>query len=1581
MEKQLVSHMREFVGHMQVRLSNSIKDNKTGVEKIAASFGITDRTLVKELTELAIVNRARILAHSAAFPTPRERFGRIVSLYNNQVNLSFRTSQSMLLQQYSTPAPIGYLAGLYVGADRPENTLFEPSAGNGLLTIAATPQQCTVNEIDRVRRMNLETQGYAGVTGMDATLPFKGFEKQFDCVVTNPPFGSTDEVVFGTYKLKSLEQVMAIRALDCMKDSGRAAIIIGGHSTWDDKGRLQAGKNRLFFNYLYSHYHVEDVLNIDSKKLYTRQGTGFAVRLILINGRKPVPQGVSPLKSGHDTLVRTFDELYERVTQYLEAPQPTQHTSNHSKRLKMLSLKARAVKLKLQLLDLGGLGMPYTPTSNACFVLDTHVPDMMAHETFSALGKIKEAVGGDIDAFVQHRLGYASNTEMCKALAAEQIDAVAMALYNIEARGQGMIIGDQTGIGKGRQAAAIIRYAALQGKVPVFITEKPNLFSDLYRDLVAIGSKDLVPFVVNSRDKKTKIKDARGKVVYEPMPEKQLRDTIKSKRMPQGFHYALATYSQFSSPERSPAKPDWLRQVAKDNIIIMDESHNASGESNTGNFLQDVVASAAGVLFLSATYAKRSDNLPLYAMKTAMSDANLSKEGLVEAIQAGGVALQEILSSQLVQEGQMIRRERSFEGIEVNYITLDKTAGDPSLDKEQEHKAVADNMTEIMREIIGFQELHVEPSIEEMDKIAAAESKEIKKRGGTSAAGVDNSPYFSKIFQVINQMLFSIKADTVAERAIQRLREGKKPVIAFASTMGSFIEQMEDEAGSPVGNGSLIDIDFATVLQRGLDGVMRYTETNHDGSKEKKQIEVSDLSPEGQEKYFQISERIRQASSGITISPIDAVKQRIEAAGYSVAEVTGRKYEVQLNHKTGKGLVTLREKLATNDAFRSFNDNEVDVLMINQSGSTGASAHAVPTDVVPVSEVKQRVMLILQAELDINTEVQKRGRINRTGQLKHIPPIYDYVISAIPAEKRLMMMLQKKLKSLDANTSSNQKQSEAVLSVPDFLNKYGDTVVNKYLIDNLDLNQRLGDPLGIGKDEDAKPTDSRGAAISIAHKVSGRVAVLPTADQQAFYEDITEAYDDYIEELKRKDEYDLEVEAMDLEAETISSQIAKVGKGGTSVFSENTMLETIRAKVLKKPFTKPEVHNLLQDSLGGKTAAEQTAELVAEFKQYMLESANAETEEKNRHYADLVAKLPSDKKIAKLPPAEQLMAIQERRNVLEEARKAAVKKIGDTANNRYRFLHGIFEFFTVGRGIYYSIGREELAKGIFLGFKIDRKKKNPFAPSNVRLRFAVAHSTKYLEIPASQHEAIGAIRGSSYSISRYERDSMIEYWDSAIRDSSQDSKIRYVVTGNLLQAFDQFKGKLVSYTLKGGGEKKGILMPDYWVPQESNKSVTVPISQAAAYIRSMTVGRSLVTAKGVSILRQGQYYKIMVAGTKKSGAWFFLNSDVLRLVNRNLFEKQADKMVSELELERIDELVQWLQAKHSDSVSLPEADFKRMFQEKVDAPRPVHEWPRLLVPEIKQDSKKTKLKLLKLKAKAVKIKLLLLGLDTLKKAA
>jgi predicted RNA methylase len=311
---------RQFSEELYYDTKSGVKHNKTSLEKAAKKYGITEPNLVKEIAELTIYGLAREIATNSNL-SEEKQYDEIVELYKSQVNLSHRTSESILMQQYSTPAPIGFLAGLFCKFDK-QGLYFEPSAGNGLLTVAGSPSNFIVNELDNTRNRNLKTIGFKEVLKQDATLPFTGFEKKFDAVITNPPFGSTEVVKYGNTDIKSLEQLMALRAIDCMKDAGRAAIIVGGHQTFDKEGRIQAGKNRTFFVYLYKHYNVVDVINIDGHALYSRQGTAFNTRLILINGRKETPAGFPPLiekpipntEINSYTPVSDFNTLWERVS-------------------------------------------------------------------------------------------------------------------------------------------------------------------------------------------------------------------------------------------------------------------------------------------------------------------------------------------------------------------------------------------------------------------------------------------------------------------------------------------------------------------------------------------------------------------------------------------------------------------------------------------------------------------------------------------------------------------------------------------------------------------------------------------------------------------------------------------------------------------------------------------------------------------------------------------------------------------------------------------------------------------------------------------------------------------------------------------------------------------------------------------------------------------------------------------------------------------------------------------------------------------------------------------------------------------
>ncbi len=82
---------------------------------------------------------------------------------------------------------------------------------------------------------------------------------------------------------------------------------------------------------------------------------------------------------------------------------------------------------------------------------------------------------------------------------------------------------------------------------------------------------------------------------------------------------------------------------------------------------------------------------------------------------------------------------------------------------------------------------------------------------------------------------------------------------------------------------------------------------------------------------------------------------------------------------------------------------------------------------------------------------------------------------------------------------------------------------------------------------------------------SGSVCLVVVSD--VFNEDdYIREYNDYLEYLKQVGEYDLEVEALNLQTETIETSILKMGKGGESAFGDDSILEKVRANILKKPF-------------------------------------------------------------------------------------------------------------------------------------------------------------------------------------------------------------------------------------------------------------------------------------------------------------------------------------------------------------------------------------------------------------------------------
>lgn len=1545
------------------RISGLIGTEKLGkreIEAIGREYGINDQNVIKELTELAIVQKARELAKN-------DDFEGLLKLYEDQPNLSHRTNESIEKQQYSTPAPIAYLGGKFINADQNESN-FEPSAGNGMLTIVGDPKTYTVNEIDEVRLKNLKTQGYAKVTTQSGAEEFDT-PKVHDAVITNPPFGGTDAIQIDGYKLNELAQIMSIRGLDTMKDNGKAFIIIGGNNKYDEQGRL-TGRDRIFFNYLYNHYNVKDVIDITGD-LYRKQGASFPIRVILVDGRKATPEGVAPNKNAFGDQVKSFEELKERIDKHVtpknnENIQPaelvggpasnpggrgarpgskTQPTTDDSVSEKPVSETGAGNKTpKPSTIRGGSVANPgaksspgidsgvnpdestlseqpsdegqseqqqpgqskgiegnaeprpkrdrkasvgnesgestieYKPTSKGKS-FNVNTPASLQQEILDAQTDLENDVG-DIDEFVRQRLGYKTIAEMHQGLGAEQVDGVALAIRNIE-RGTGIIIGDQPGIGKGRQAAAIVRYANQQGKTPIFLTKSAYLFTNFYGDLKDIGYGHIKPYIFNSRDatKFPAIFDADGKILH-AVPT----SGVSKRPVPKDAKIILATYSQFSSA-RYADKINLFRSLAADNIIIMDESHMASGDdSNTSAIFQDVLPTVRGVVYLSGTYAKRASSMPVYALKTSMREANMEPDELIEAIKKGGNPLQEINASILTETGEMVRRERTFKGIEVSTHII---GGDSQETKDRQIKQ-SDAVTEVMREIIDFQKIFVAPVVKIMD--GEQGGVKVGGRKGTDLGGVTSSPYFQKVFNVINQLLYSIKAKDTAQLIIDEFKAGRKPFLAVRSTMEAMLNDLVERGELKIGDP--VNSDFSFVIKKGLEGTLRITREDAQGNKTHESIPPTKLSVQGQLEYKRLLSKIANLKTGLTLSPIDEILKNLADAGLRVAEITGRK--VRVDFRGDNAYLEVNKKLSINEAYRKYNSGEIDVLIVNRSGSTGASAHASEK----VKDQTPRTMFVLENELDISELVQILFRVNRSGQVAL--PKYVFVSSSIPAEQRLMMMMMRKLKSLDANTTSNQKQSKGLIEVPEIFNKYGDQVVLEYLNDNPEINAEIGAPVKSGLNDAGEMVPEDGAA----NKVTGKIAVLSADKQAAFYSDITDRYNKYMDFLNEAGMNDLVIENLPLKAKTIKKDATIIGNGGRSAFGNDTFLENVEVNVLKKPMTKAEIDHQIKE-LGVDRVKEYTIAL-GEYENTVKEKTEKTVKEK---FDKKVEAIENSKTLTPEIKEQEIAGINGERELFLSAKISADE-------TKIQYIRGLLNFFKPGRAVMVPNDYANMRDGgtrpaIFLGFDIDISKPKAFLPSNVTLKFAINDSRRTLTLPASRDNLVNTIREFSYSLSESFKANTLKEWDTLKKP--KDREKRYMVTGNILQGLGNEsyrKGNIVKYSTEDGFINTGILLPESFdIEQEFGiEQISVPAKKALSIILQLPVGQSISTKSDggdpeVVITKGRNRYSIRVPLPKQTGGKYYLNEGLKKIVQGGRWDSVGRSMEAFVDESRLEELL------------------------------------------------------------------------------
>lgn len=1170
----------------------------------------------------------------------------------------------------------------------------------------------------------------------------------------------------------------------------------------------------------------------------------------------------------------------------------------------------------------------------------------MAFEVQQALNKVEKA-HGNIDEFVQRELHYHTKEALWKALAAEQVDSLALYLHQFE-NDQGIIIADKTGIGKGRQAAAVIRHAVLKGYLPIFFTRKPDLFTDIYRDLVNIGFSDIHPFILNNGTDAV-IKDKNGKEVFHPLsrneqvelllnqrkvatdsqesidyhkankltlpdfekqPEALINDPLTS--LPLGYDMIFTTYSQIQSAH--PAKQQWLKALIENGVegsshqkkvvLVLDESHMAGGyATRVGEWIRNVILKTKSCCFLSATFAKYPEIMPLYMAKTAICETKMDSWQFVSALKKGGLALQEIIASQLVESGQLIRRERSNKGININYHQLDQ---EPF---RTESRRKVDTISALMRRIVKFENDFVKPYTSEIHNRAMEQGEKLESK--PADLGVKSAPFFSRVFNIIDQLLFSLKVEKVAQLAIDLLEQNKKVVIAFKSTMGSYLADLGLASGDQILPEQL---DFARTLLKALESTLKYTYTDIQGESTKFTIALDELPMIAQIEYENIVNDMMAASSGLSTSPIDELifliesRQKSKEIGghkgkfFKVAEVTGRNQRIRLN---GFGGTIESFRPSPEKSFRAFNAGDVDVLLINQSGSTGFSAHASEE----FSDRRQRHMISHQFELDVNVEVQKWGRINRTGQVEL--PEYHYVISDIPIEKRLMTMLKSKLRALDANTTASQQTSDSSLESPDFFNKYGDQVAWEWVDDNPVMSERLYYPTYY-KDWDGEWKRKNGLEGSMK-QVTGRSGLLTVKEQDQLFDQLLERYHGQVAFEKQSGTYDLEVEYLQLDAEVIERYLYQEGLGGKSAFGYAAVREISKVNNLSVPYTKKELEQKIQEALAGQSPKAQQQQLVSQVKEafpkYMA-TIQAEKSVEIEKLSNEIEQLGS--KNGKKEVDQRLASQVESLQSLKEEQQEKLDSLKESFDHTLKSIVHALNYFQVGDVVQVpSIFGKDISWGVFTGVSIRHSSGNPYTLNNISLVFATIDERKSIafRIGGKQRELISHILTRSNEIDEKEKDYVLDNWDVLTEQDGGKRSERHIITGNILAVSEVISqsNKLIKYNKIDGIIENGILLHKKFV-EEGDHLTKSPISKAFEQIESLKVDEMFFDAsQEIRFLKVSEsLYKVYL---KKRGNIEIYTDDRLRhLLERSQgqdpgelgeFVQNAAEMMAVLSVKRL----------------------------------------------------------------------------------
>lgn len=380
-----------------------------------------------------------------------------------------------------------------------------------------------------------------------------------------------------------------------------------------------------------------------------------------------------------------------------------------------------------------------------------------------------------------------------------------------------------------------------------------------------------------------------------------------------------------------------------------------------------------------------------------------------------------------------------------------------------------------------------------------------------------------------------------------------------------------------------------------------------------------------------------------------------------------------------------------------FNAGDADVILLNCSGSTGISLHASEK----FADQRPRHMIVAQAERDINVFMQMLGRVHRTGQVAL--PNYTLLMGDLPAEKRPGAILCRKMASLNANTTAARETDISLNTVVDFMNPYGEQVVTELLADDPELNAKLDFP--------AAKAENDASDIALIKRVTGRIPLLPIAEQEAVYSLIESEYCDLVDQARAMGENILEADQLDLDARPLARmEVMADDSEMASEFTGPVYLELVEAKSESKPLTQIQAINVVRESV----------EL-------------PEVSAVDAHDSDALAVRARQQVAATITELETQTNQYRQAAVAQKQDSKAIEKLNDRIEQQLTHVSGVLETFVPGTPLrLVTPASKTILYGVVAGADAKKRSGSPAAPNRWKLRILVADSARQITVPLSK---------------------------------------------------------------------------------------------------------------------------------------------------------------------------------------------------------------------------------------------------------